>query len=372
MPAAAPIVAVLGLAAGAAFAGPVETVRTGPRYCPGDLPAGAPGSTPSRRSASRGACCRTASAVRRAGSEAATWNSSSCTKAGGGSTSINTGGRPPRERLGRAHAHLRLPRRRGQLPGQRAGNRARERRDDRAGDRIAFLRVPVAALALAACAIPPAAAGGIDELAAFVEGAKNGRAIFRQTVLARGARAEQTSSGTFAYARPGKFRWSYEKPYEQLVVGDGAKVWGLRPRPEPGDRAPARRGAGRTAALLAGDNALERNFTLVDAGEAEGLAWVEATPRAADSTFSRVRLGFKDRLPRAMELTDAFGQTTRLVFERFERNVSLPAGLVPVRAAARRRRGHGTGFALTRVPAALSRPVFRARRAVCAPGRDNR
>ena len=192
--------------------------------------------------------------------------------------------------------------------------------------RIAFLRVPVAALALAACAIPPAAAGGIDELAAFVEGAKNGRAIFRQTVLARGARAEQTSSGTFAYARPGKFRWSYEKPYEQLVVGDGAKVWVYDRDLNQVIVRPLDAALGATpAALLAGDNALERNFTLVDAGEAEGLAWVEATPRAADSTFSRVRLGFKDRLARAMELTDAFGQTTRLVFERFERNVSLPA-----------------------------------------------
>ena len=194
--------------------------------------------------------------------------------------------------------------------------------------RIAFLRVPVAALALAACAIPPAAAGGIDELAAFVEGAKNGRAIFRQTVLARGARAEQTSSGTFAYARPGKFRWSYEKPYEQLVVGDGAKVWVYDRDLNQVIVRQLDAALGATpAALLAGDNALERSFVLVDGGTADGLAWVEATPKSADSTFTKVRIGFRDQLPRAMELADAFGQTTRLQFDAFERNVALPADL---------------------------------------------
>jgi outer membrane lipoprotein carrier protein len=81
------------------------------------------------------------------------------------------------------------------------------------------------------------------------------------------------------------------------------------------------------AALLAGDNTLERNFTLVDGGSADGLAWVDATPKSAESTFTKVRIGFRDQAPRAMELVDAFGQTTRLTFDRFERNVALAADL---------------------------------------------
>ena len=187
------------------------------------------------------------------------------------------------------------------------------------------MRVALAILLLGASA---AHAGGIDELHAFLDGAKNGRATFKQTVVARNARAPQTSSGTFAFQRPGKFRWSYEKPFEQLVVGDGAKVWVYDKDLNQVIVRQLDAALGATpAALLAGDNALERNFTLVDGGSADGLAWVEATPKAAESTFTRVRIGFRGALPRAMELTDAFGQTTRLAFDAFEKNVGLGADL---------------------------------------------
>jgi len=171
-------------------------------------------------------------------------------------------------------------------------------------------------------------AGGIDELHAFLDGAKNGRATFKQTVVARSGRAPQTSSGTFAFLRPGKFRWSYDKPFEQLVVGDGAKVWVYdKDLNQVIVRALDAALGATPAALLAGDNALERNFTLVDGGNADGLAWVDATPKATESTFTKVRIGFKGALPRSMELTDAFGQTTRLAFDGFEKNVALGADM---------------------------------------------
>ncbi len=172
-----------------------------------------------------------------------------------------------------------------------------------------------------------AGAGGIDELHAFLDGAKNGRASFRQVVTGKAGRGEQVSTGTFAFARPGRFRWAYEKPWEQLVVGDGAKVWVYDKDLNQVIVRDLDAALGATpAALLAGDNALERAFTLVDGGSADGLAWIEATPKSADASFTKVRIGFRDQLPRAMELVDAFGQTTRLAFDRFERNVALPPG----------------------------------------------
>lgn len=172
-----------------------------------------------------------------------------------------------------------------------------------------------------------AGAGGIDELHAFLDGAKNGRASFRQVVTGKAGRGEQVSTGTFAFARPGKFRWSYEKPWEQLVVGDGAKVWVYDKDLNQVIVRDLDAALGATpAALLAGDNALERAFTLVDGGSTEGLAWIEATPKSGDASFTKVRIGFRDQLPRAMELVDAFGQTTRLAFDRFERNVALAPG----------------------------------------------
>lgn len=190
-------------------------------------------------------------------------------------------------------------------------------------------RVERILLAVVAAIVPALAeAGGIDELHAFLDGAKNGRATFRQTVVARSGRVPQVSTGTFAFARPGRFRWSYEKPFEQLVVGDGSKVWVYdKDLNQVIVRQLDAALGGTPAALLAGDNALERSFALVDGGTADGLAWVEATPKSADSTFTKVRIGFRDQLPRAMELADAFGQTTRLHFDAFERNVALPSDL---------------------------------------------
>ncbi|PKO37741.1 MAG: outer membrane lipoprotein carrier protein LolA, partial [Betaproteobacteria bacterium HGW-Betaproteobacteria-6] len=82
---------------------------------------------------------------------------------------------------------------------------------------------------------------------------------------------------------------------------------------------------GSPAALLSGSNELEKNFTLKEAGEAEGMAWVEATSKAGDSGFEAVRLGFAGKDLKAMELQDSFGQTTLIRFTRIERNPALPA-----------------------------------------------
>ncbi len=182
----------------------------------------------------------------------------------------------------------------------------------------------------AACALAfvasSAFAGGLEQLQAFLEGAKTGRATFKQVVAGRNGRPPQESTGTFAFSRPGKFRWAYEKPFDQVIVGDGQKLW-------IHDRdlnqvivrdLPAALGA-TPAALLAGDNTLERNFTLVSAGNDGGVDWVDAKPKSTDSGFTRVRIGFRDNLPRAMELTDAFGQSTQLAFTSFERNPPIDA-----------------------------------------------
>jgi outer membrane lipoprotein carrier protein len=111
------------------------------------------------------------------------------------------------------------------------------------------VRVVVAVAVLAQTGA--ASATGLEQLRAFVAGAKSGTAVFRQVVVGKGQRSAREASGTFTFLRPGKFRWAYTEPYEQLVVGDGAKL-DLRPRlnqvivrsrsrarPEPG-RAPRR------------------------------------------------------------------------------------------------------------------------------------
>ncbi|MEF8751750.1 MAG: outer membrane lipoprotein carrier protein LolA, partial [Candidatus Accumulibacter necessarius] len=135
-------------------------------------------------------------------------------------------------------------------------------------------------------------------------------------------------SGAMMFSRPGKFRWQIDKPYSQLLVGDGERVWIHDPdlRQVTVRKAGAALG-GTPAALLAGDSAIEKSFTLSEAGEREGLEWVEAIPKAQDSGFEKVRLGFAGRELRAMELFDSLGQKTSLVFSHLERNPRLAPSL---------------------------------------------
>jgi outer membrane lipoprotein carrier protein len=169
-------------------------------------------------------------------------------------------------------------------------------------------------------------AAGLDQLKAFLQGSKSGRTTFEQVVAAKGSRPQRAASGTFAFQRPGRFRWSYEKPYEQLIVGDGDKVWIYdRDLNQVIVRKLDVALGANPAALLAGDNALEKNFDLSDAGATAGIEWIAAKPKAPDSGFEYVRIGFRDNLPRVMELKDAFANVTTLTFGTFDRNPALDA-----------------------------------------------
>jgi len=171
----------------------------------------------------------------------------------------------------------------------------------------------------------PALASGISQLQAFLESTKSASGSFQQTVTGKTGRPSQ-SGGTFEFSRPGKFRWTYDRPYEQLIVGDGTKVWIFdRDLNQVVVRKLDAALGSTPAALLAGDNALEANFTLTNGGEGNGIEYVNALPKSAESQFSRVRLGFKDNLPRSMELSDAFGGTTLLLFGTVERNPKIAA-----------------------------------------------
>jgi outer membrane lipoprotein carrier protein len=169
-----------------------------------------------------------------------------------------------------------------------------------------------------------AEAGAIDQLHQFLASTRTLKADFTQTVVARSGRKPQESSGVVAISRPGKLRWDIQKPFPQLVVGDGEKIWIYDPElKQITVRKAGQAISGSPAALLSGSNELEKNFTLAEAGAADGLNWVEATPKQGDSGFERVRLGFAGKDLKAMELHDSFGQTTRIRFANLERNPLL-------------------------------------------------
>ncbi len=165
-------------------------------------------------------------------------------------------------------------------------------------------------------------------LDAFMAGTKSLKARFSQTVFDKNGRKTQESSGNLYFSRPGKFRWVYQKPYAQLIVGDGKKLW---IHDEDLDQVTVRKldsALGDSpAALLAGDNDIAKLFNLKESGVKDGLEWLEATPKGKEGSFEKVRMGFKGDDLQAMELKDNFGQTTLLRFSNLERNPALGASL---------------------------------------------
>lgn len=185
----------------------------------------------------------------------------------------------------------------------------------------------IAALGLLGLMLASASAHGdsLDTLRAFVTEVKTGRSAFTQTVTSPDGAKKKLSSGSFEFARPHRFRFAYTRPYEQLIVADGEKVWlhdidlnqvTVRPFTEALGATPA--------ALLAG-TAIERDFELKALPDEGGLQWAQALPRAAEGAFKSVRVGFRGTTLAAVEIVDAFGQRSRLEFSAFEANPKLAA-----------------------------------------------
>jgi outer membrane lipoprotein carrier protein len=163
-------------------------------------------------------------------------------------------------------------------------------------------------------------------LKAFVRDVKTGRASFTQTVAqAQDGSKKKTSTGTFEFARPNRFRFAYAKPFEQLIVSDGEKVWIYDADLNQASSRKLGDALGATpAALLAGTN-LERDFTLKPLPSDGGVEWAQAIAKQSDSTIQSLKLGFKGKELAAMEIVDGFGQRSRLDFSAVQSNVPVPA-----------------------------------------------
>jgi outer membrane lipoprotein carrier protein len=170
-------------------------------------------------------------------------------------------------------------------------------------------------------------AGAIDRFRDFARTTQSARASFEQKVLDKSGRLVQESKGSFVFQRPGKFRWTYAKPNDQLIVGDGERVWIYDRDLNQVTVRKLRSALGSTpAALLAGSGDIEKAFELSEGGERDGLEWLEAKPREREAGFERVRMGFNSDGVQAMELTDHFGQTTVLRFSGLVRNPKVEPG----------------------------------------------
>jgi outer membrane lipoprotein carrier protein len=188
--------------------------------------------------------------------------------------------------------------------------------------------VAVSLGALLALAVPGANASSLERFSDFISQTLTARGQFEQKIFDQNHKLLQQSSGVLAFSRPGKFRWNYVKPYTQLIVGDGSKVWIYDEDLKQVTVKKLDQALGSTpAALLAGNNEAMRAFKLSDKGAKDGLEWLEALPRDKEGGFERIRMGFGSSGLEVMELVDGFDQTTVLKFGSLERNPRLDPGL---------------------------------------------
>jgi outer membrane lipoprotein carrier protein len=180
-----------------------------------------------------------------------------------------------------------------------------------------------AALGLACLGV--ARADALDALKAFVRDARTGRANFTQTVTSPDGSKRKTSSGAFEFARPNRFRFAYAKPFEQLIVADGQKVWIYDSELNQVSSRKLAQALGATPAALLAGGSLDQDFQLKSAPDRGGLSWVEAVPRARDGPLQLVRIGFRGSELGAIEIVDSFGQTSLLQFSQLATNIDLAA-----------------------------------------------
>ena len=171
--------------------------------------------------------------------------------------------------------------------------------------------------------LPNANSASLERFQSYVRTTQAARGEFTQKVFDKSGKMVQDSRGSFAFLRPGRFRWSYVKP-QQLIVGDGERVWIHDADLNQVTVRKAQRVLGATpAALLAGASDIANSFELKEAGTRDGLEWLEAKPREKEAGFEIVRLGLSTGGVEAMELVDHFGQTTHLRFTGVIRNPQI-------------------------------------------------
>ena len=189
----------------------------------------------------------------------------------------------------------------------------------------------IATFLIATCA-QLASADGLKSLESFMSTTQSGRAEFTQVVTSppkdgKAARSK-TSSGTFEFQRPGRFKFVYLKPFEQTIVADGKTLWlydvDLN---QVTQRAQSQALGSTPAALLAAApdlQALRADFTLSSAPAQDGLEWVLAVPKTKDGQLQSVRVGFEGQQMAALDILDSFGQRSLIRFTGLQVNPAMP------------------------------------------------
>lgn len=190
----------------------------------------------------------------------------------------------------------------------------------------------LAAAWLAVAALPAVAqtsnAAALARVETALAGLSSVQSAFTQQLLDAKGAVRERAAGRLYLKRPGRFRWEYDEPAGQLVVGDGRNLWLYDAELEQVTVRPVGVALAATPALLlSGQARVSEAFTAQAAPPADGLDWVTLEPKVAEADFRSVRLGFRGPALARLEFRDRLGQTTRIDLVRIERNAQLDDSL---------------------------------------------
>ena len=171
-------------------------------------------------------------------------------------------------------------------------------------------------------------ATGLERIKEYFQNIQSASADFHQVVTDKQGHKTQDVTGVMQLQKPNKFRWDYNKPFVQQIIGDGEKIWLFDPELNQVTVRSFTKAAGSSpAALLAGGKEMERSFVIKDASRKGTLEWVLAVPKIGETGFERLFLGFKGDALMEMELHDSFGNRTAIQFINVVLNPKLSADL---------------------------------------------
>jgi len=184
----------------------------------------------------------------------------------------------------------------------------------------------LAALALSLASLAHAATGPARQrLNAFATDLHSLKGQFTQTLTDASGQGTKTSSGTLALEAPREFRWDTLTPYKQTIVADGSRVWLYDPELEQVTvRVQSTEEAHSPLTVITDLKQLDRDFSVTERGEHDGLTWLRLTSKAKDPQFGYADLGFDAQGLKRMVFQDQLGAITDIRFSGWQRNVQLP------------------------------------------------
>ena len=190
---------------------------------------------------------------------------------------------------------------------------------------MARANLAAAALALLLCASSGSvAASPASDVEKYIAGLASWSADFKQTIADGSGKVLRSAGGKLYLQRPGKFRWDYSEPSEQLVLADGKQIWFYdKDLSQANVRSMDSTLASTPASLLSGNGAVSSQFEIKAMPPSGGLEWFQLVPKKSDTDFQLVRIGFDKGELASMFLADKLGQVTQLTFTHTSRNAKF-------------------------------------------------